>query len=292
MRFDRILGRCTSTPKTGYAGIELVIIMTMTTGLIIVLCSNVGTSTKSLMSDSASAIDKAIRADRNSESIAIARKADDRSESVFGESSITSLVAISVLTAMTFVAFLGWVRIRRRAEQTESEEAVMAPICQQTQKRIFAKRDQTMAILSRHLGMALVGEMKVKHLISDKANSILPTTPISEIRTLILDNGFRHLLVCDAKGELTGIISDRDLAKKSDGVASDIMTANPICVSSKQELNPVITLMMDRKISCLPVVDDGVIAGILTSTDLMIALQCTLRIVRSIADLATDNPSQ
>ena len=48
-------------------------------------------------------------------------------------------------------------------------------------------------------------------------------------------------------------------------------------------MSPAITLMLDRHISCLPVVKDGVLVGVLTSTDLMMALQCTLKILGQLA---------
>ena len=41
----------------------------------------------------------------------------------------------------------------------------------------------------------------------------------------------------------------------------------------------MITMMFAQRISCLPVVEEGQLQGIITTSDLLMALQCVLRLI-------------
>ena len=53
---------------------------------------------------------------------------------------------------------------------------------------------------------------------------------------------------------------------------SDLMTANPVTVSPEEDLASAIGAMVKHRIRELPVVDDGVLLGILTDRDVKMAL--------------------
>ncbi len=57
------------------------------------------------------------------------------------------------------------------------------------------------------------------------------------------------------------------------------MTANPRTVTPDTPVAAVITMMLAQRISCLPVVEEGQLQGIITTSDLLMALQCVLRLV-------------
>jgi len=100
---------------------------------------------------------------------------------------------------------------------------------------------------------------------------------ISEIITLMANQGFRHYLVVEAPRRLVGVISDRDvlraLARTPNWHASyarELMSRNVIVVKPDTELSLAAGEMISKRINCLPVVDDsGDICGIITSTDLL-----------------------
>jgi acetoin utilization protein AcuB len=97
---------------------------------------------------------------------------------------------------------------------------------------------------------------------------------------------FHHLLVVD-KGQLRGVISDRDLLKASSPFvntlaeqnrdlailkkrAHQIMSRKPITIRKEASLEEAVQLMLRERISCLPVVSaDGGIEGIVTWRDLL-----------------------
>jgi acetoin utilization protein AcuB len=93
---------------------------------------------------------------------------------------------------------------------------------------------------------------------------------------------FRHLPVIDAEGRLVGLISDRDLAAvrtqeptqkhmTSGGTlvrVGEIMHTDVITAPPDYPLEEAARLMIERRISSLPVVEDGRLIGILTDIDI------------------------
>ncbi|MCX6215242.1 CBS domain-containing protein [Spirosoma sp.] len=87
------------------------------------------------------------------------------------------------------------------------------------------------------------------------------------------------LLVVD-NGELTGIFSERDYARKvilkdrhsDDTRIADVMTANVITIGPDQSLEESMVIMSDRHIRHLPVVDKSELIGIISINDIVTAI--------------------
>ena len=96
-----------------------------------------------------------------------------------------------------------------------------------------------------------------------------------------------HVLVSDTDHVLLGIISDRDCEQRKGKRAADIMTAEPVSVDADSDLSPAVTMLVRKRITCLPVTSDGKLIGILTTTDFLMALQCALHTLSNVADQFT-----
>lgn len=94
--------------------------------------------------------------------------------------------------------------------------------------------------------------------------------------------GIRHLPVVDKdSGRLVGLVSDRDLRDVSPPRGSgeeatltwvrlrDVMTPNPLSIHPLDTIEHAAQMIYENKIGCLPVVADGELAGIVTSSDMM-----------------------
>ena len=85
------------------------------------------------------------------------------------------------------------------------------------------------------------------------------------------------LIVLDDDSRLTGIISERDYARKvilrnkssRETQVADIMTRDVICVANGTSIDKCMALMSEKKIRHLPVMDSGSPAGIITIGDLL-----------------------
>ncbi|RIL04810.1 MAG: CBS domain-containing protein [Proteobacteria bacterium] len=97
----------------------------------------------------------------------------------------------------------------------------------------------------------------------------------------------RHTPVLDDRGDdLVGILSQRDLFRGALAralgygahaqqkvlgmlVIKDVMTSDPVTTTPDTPLADAARVMLERKIGCLPVVEDGKLVGILTESDFL-----------------------
>ncbi len=109
--------------------------------------------------------------------------------------------------------------------------------------------------------------------------SVLPTTSIAEADEIMQSKGIRRLAVVE-NSELTGILSQGDVrAAMAAGTAQGdvspapsvgaIMTPNPITISETATIALAAKIMLQLKVSGLPVVNEGgTLRGILSESDL------------------------
>jgi diguanylate cyclase (GGDEF)-like protein len=102
---------------------------------------------------------------------------------------------------------------------------------------------------------------------------------------LLTDLRLHHLLVCNRAGDLVGVISDRDLRSTHGATAQQLMSYPPMICASDTPVTEAITFLRKENISCLPVVDHGRLCGILTTSDLVLTLQCTLQLCMRLAQV-------
>jgi acetoin utilization protein AcuB len=108
--------------------------------------------------------------------------------------------------------------------------------------------------------------------------TIGPDTPRNDIQRLMHEHAIRHLPVLEA-GRLVGIVSDRDVrsaASAPTASARQLMTAKPVTVTPDIRVEHAARLMLEHRFGALPVVEDGVVVGIVTYTDLLRAFVHTL----------------
>lgn len=82
----------------------------------------------------------------------------------------------------------------------------------------------------------------------------------------------RHLPVVDGRGKLVGILSDRDLrsatASKRPRRVAELMTSQVLTIGPDTPAHEAAVIMLQNKISSLPVVDEhGTLVGLVTQTD-------------------------
>ena len=146
------------------------------------------------------------------------------------------------------------------------------------ESRPYNKRQQLLHELMRDGELLLKNQLEVRHLMTRDPVVVPPTMLIEDMTDLMQQRRLRHLLVCGRAGELLGVISDRDLHAQRGTTAQQLMSFPVLTATPDTPLNPAITFLLNENISCLPVVDDGRLCGVLTTTDLVLTLQCTLHL--------------
>ena len=101
---------------------------------------------------------------------------------------------------------------------------------------------------------------------------VTPDATIDEVRLAMTANRIRHLPVLDTNGGLLGIVSETDVLVAGGGgvkPVADIMVRSPDTVDERDNVRHAALLMFRRKRSCLPVVRDGELRGIVTDSDFL-----------------------
>ncbi len=128
--------------------------------------------------------------------------------------------------------------------------------------------------------------MTVKEVMVKEIATLDVNDELSLANDIMRLGRIRHLPVVDG-GRLAGIISERDLFRSSLAHAlgygdqasrdlmktlriKDIMVKTVTTISPDARLCEAVRLMMDKKIGCLPVVEDDRLVGLITETDVML----------------------
>ena len=109
--------------------------------------------------------------------------------------------------------------------------------------------------------------------------SVKPDDPVLEAVRLMADRHVGALLVMSG-GELQGIVSERDYARKvilhnrssADTPVAQIMSSPVLTVSLGQTVQDCMHLMTERRLRHLPVVEGGKVIGMISIGDLLKAL--------------------
>ncbi len=131
--------------------------------------------------------------------------------------------------------------------------------------------------------------MRVRDVMTPSPVTVQPGDTLRTVQMRMAAQGCRRLPVLDPAGRLCGIITDRDvrLALNSPLVLRErwqddmlldhtlvdaSMTPDPITITPDAPLPRAIELLLEHKISGLPVVEGDRLVGIVTVTDLLRAL--------------------
>ena len=136
--------------------------------------------------------------------------------------------------------------------------------------------------------------MLVKDCMTRHPIMISPEVPAAEAQQIMAENHIRHLPVAGDGKRMLGLITRQRLALKPDDLGSlniweisrrlSDLTAKKIMLPAKQvhttdpsrTIERAAAIMTDHKVGCLPVIEDEVVVGILTETDLLKSFQIML----------------
>jgi CBS domain-containing protein len=116
--------------------------------------------------------------------------------------------------------------------------------------------------------------LKVADLMARNPVTCRPDASVQEAATLMRQKRISSLAITE-NGTLVGILTTRDLTARvlAEGLPSsttvgEVMTRDPLTLSPDSLGSDILHTMLERRIGHLPVVEGGVIRGIITQTDL------------------------
>ncbi len=128
--------------------------------------------------------------------------------------------------------------------------------------------------------------MKVRDIMIKEVATLDVNDELSLANDIMRLGRIRHLPVVEGQ-RLVGIISERDLFRSSLAQAlgyetkatrdlmktlriKDVMVPAVVTVSPDTPLCDAVRLMLDKKIGCLPVVEEAGLVGLITETDILV----------------------
>jgi CBS domain-containing protein len=119
----------------------------------------------------------------------------------------------------------------------------------------------------------------VKHLLETKGDeiwSIEPDASVLDAIKVMAEKGIGALLVMRG-AELAGIVSERDYARKvilqgrssNQTAVREIMTDKVFSTHLEDSIDECLSLMTDKRIRHLPIVEGGAVVGVLSIGDLV-----------------------
>ena len=119
----------------------------------------------------------------------------------------------------------------------------------------------------------------LSHILSQKGTSVTtvaPTATVSEAVRVMNELHIGAVLVTGTDRKLLGIFTERDVLSRIVGPGADpkttsvqaVMTTKLVTATHVTTVDEAMALFMDRRIRHLPVLDNGVIAGIISIGDI------------------------
>jgi len=127
--------------------------------------------------------------------------------------------------------------------------------------------------------------MIIRDVMTKAPVTVTEDTNVTEAKALMTKNNFSKLPVLDKSKRVIGIITKNDIQKASPSDATTLdmyelsyvlskltvgkfMTKKVITVQETEVIEEAARLMVDNNIGCIPVMDDDVLVGIVTESDL------------------------
>jgi acetoin utilization protein AcuB len=124
---------------------------------------------------------------------------------------------------------------------------------------------------------------RVRAMLQKAVVTATPNTSLAQAQRLMQEKRIRHLPVVSGKG-VVGIVTDRDIREAAPSPATALsrgeiayqmdttpvetcMTKDVVCISPDMDMVQAVRLLLERKIGCLPVVEEGALVGMVTEID-------------------------
>jgi CBS domain-containing protein/GGDEF domain-containing protein/Flp pilus assembly pilin Flp len=208
------------------------------------------------------------------------------------KAGVSRSVVLFLMFAVAIVsAAVGWLMLRPATKKTEVKPA---PRKEPVEEKVLftslnTKRELLwMQLLADH-DLLLKNRIEVCHVMTRDPITINKSTSGKRIADLIARHQVAHLIVCDEDKNLLGVVRASDHKLNPDALAAAIITQPEHSITPRTSLGAAISILTEHGDSFLPVVDKGKLCGLLTPTDLVLTLHCSLQLWFRVAQTREDS---
>ena len=126
-------------------------------------------------------------------------------------------------------------------------------------------------------------DVRIRQIMTTEVFTIEWTAQPIGICDLLRWSKIRHVPVIDGNGRLMGLLTERDVLRESLSQGGSeisigrVMRTDLLTVGPEDPVQMAARLLIELKLGCLPVVQDGQLIGILTNHDLLGIVENSLR---------------
>ena len=177
------------------------------------------------------------------------------------------------------------------------------PVCSRngTLQGILTDRDMVTRCLASGRDAA---QLRAADIMTTRVATVSMDDRLNVIKEIFEQAHFRHLLVLEEE-ELVGVISDRDLfraispyldseAEMSRDTetlnrrAHQIMSRHPITIAPQLTVRDGVKMMLEKNVSCLPVLENGTLCGMVSLSDLASNEETSLDATDALTDISNN----
>ncbi len=138
--------------------------------------------------------------------------------------------------------------------------------------------------------------MKVCDIMSNRVVSIEQHESVVAAAKLLKSCNVGALPVCDEKGRLRGMVTDRDIvvrciasdAEPKDTKISEVMSRGISTVTPFDEVDSAVKLMSEDQIRRLPVIDEGRLVGMVSLCDMARNCNCEMEAAEALTEISSN----
>jgi CBS domain-containing protein len=119
--------------------------------------------------------------------------------------------------------------------------------------------------------------LKVKDIMTTNVQCANQSATLEEVSNQMKSLNVGSIPICDSGNRLLGIVTDRDIVVRglsqglqSQAMAKDVMTVSPVTVSPDTDVTEATRLMSEHQIRRIPVVENGILVGIVAIGDVAV----------------------
>ena len=112
-------------------------------------------------------------------------------------------------------------------------------------------------------------DLRASHIMTTEVMTLTPDTLVENAARTMFENSISGMPVVDDDGRLVGVVSEFDIISKHGERVGDIMTQDVVTVGEDTDPETIARMLTEQRIRRIPVVRDGMVAGIISRSDLV-----------------------
>lgn len=111
--------------------------------------------------------------------------------------------------------------------------------------------------------------MEAREIMNRDVITLAPEMTVEEATSVLLRYRVHGAPVVGADGQLIGMVSFVDLAKRTGDTVGQVMVSDPVCADEDTPIEELAAMMLDEIVRRVPITSGGRVVGIVSASDIV-----------------------